>query len=278
METQYLKYFVEVAKTLNFSEASRNLNVSQPSLSAQVKLLEESLGVKVFERTKRKVALTRQGASLLPQAQGILQAIEEMKESSKKMLDFRQRKYRVAITPLIASSGVFETLVQTQQRLPKVKFSFFERSTSEILFGVKNHQFDFALMPFCQELEEPHFYSQKLIETKLVKVFPKGMGASKELPFISFHDGCGMRHIHDRFKKDFGYAIDHSLVAHHTDMVKCWIKLGLGWSLLPESALQEDRKHFTVKSVGQKAKISFGFVAPAVDESHKVYCTLFASL
>ena len=80
MNTVQLECFVTVAEHLNFSKASRVLKITQPAVSHQIQTLEEELGVKLFNRTSKNVALTQEGISFFADAQLILKTAISAKE------------------------------------------------------------------------------------------------------------------------------------------------------------------------------------------------------
>src|SRR6187399_2121557 len=82
MELRQLEYFVAVAEDLNFSRAAARLHVAQPSISAQIKSLEEDLGVLLFERSSKAVALSPAGLDLLPLARELLDDARQLREQA----------------------------------------------------------------------------------------------------------------------------------------------------------------------------------------------------
>jgi DNA-binding transcriptional LysR family regulator len=75
LEVRELRYFVAVAEELNFSRAAERLDMAQPPLSKAIRQLEAKLGVRLLERTTRRVALTAAGQVLLEQARAALDAV-----------------------------------------------------------------------------------------------------------------------------------------------------------------------------------------------------------
>src|SRR5215469_5394414 len=77
LDTRLLRAFVAVAEELNFTRASERLFIAQQALSSQIQQLEGRLGVKLFERTTRRVSLTEAGELLLPFAVATLGALDQ---------------------------------------------------------------------------------------------------------------------------------------------------------------------------------------------------------
>ena len=87
METNYLREFVVLAQTGNFLEAADQLYSSQSTLSKHLKNLEKELGVALFDRTTRKVKISKYGLMLLPFAKQIVEAQDQYIAALKRSIE-----------------------------------------------------------------------------------------------------------------------------------------------------------------------------------------------
>src|SRR5918997_302482 len=99
MELRHLRYFVAVAEELHFGRAAARLHVAQPAVSQQIGRLERELGVRLLERTSRRVALTGDGRRLLEEARAALSAVDRVRAVAADLAAGRSAVLRIGTTP-----------------------------------------------------------------------------------------------------------------------------------------------------------------------------------
>ena len=99
MELRHLRYFVAVAEELHFRRAAERLHVAQPAVSEQVRKLEVDLGVQLFERTHRSVALTNAGVALLDEARRVLRQAEVARQAARNAEERATLRLRIGYLP-----------------------------------------------------------------------------------------------------------------------------------------------------------------------------------
>ena len=106
MELRHLRYFVAVAEELHFRRAAERLHVAQPAVSEQIRKLEEELGVRLFDRTQRRVSLTEAGEVLLGEARTLLRQAEAARLAARNALDLATSRLRIGYMPASLPASV----------------------------------------------------------------------------------------------------------------------------------------------------------------------------
>src|SRR4051812_49570523 len=121
LDTRLLRAFVAVAEELHFTRAAERLFVAQQALSAQIRQLERRVGVTLFERSTRKVALTDAGERLLPHARTVLEALD----TATAELEAARRAERVTLRVGMSGTAmvplVGDTVRRFGERHPEVR-------------------------------------------------------------------------------------------------------------------------------------------------------------
>jgi DNA-binding transcriptional LysR family regulator len=144
MELRHLRYFVTVAEELNFSRAAARLRVAQPAISRQIRDLEETLGMKLFERTARSVRLTEAGRVFVVEAQAVLRRADEAVAAVRAT--GKQGKLRLGYAPSLTVEILPPALRRFQEANPGSRVVLRDLSTQEMLAGLCEDKLDVALL------------------------------------------------------------------------------------------------------------------------------------
>lgn len=146
MNLRDLKYFVALAETRHFGQAAARAFVSQPTLSGQIKKLEDELGVALFERTKKSVALTPLGEALLPHARRAIEEADALAQLARAHRDPLVGPLRVGAIPTLAPYLVPLILAPLKRRHPGLKLVLAEELTRQLIDRLHRHELDAILI------------------------------------------------------------------------------------------------------------------------------------
>lgn len=163
MNIRDLKYFVAVSETMHFGKAAERCFVSQPTLSGQIKKLEEELGVSLFERTNRSVAITPIGEMVLQHAKLLLEQSDAIVQLTRAHNDPLAGPLRVGAIPTISPYLMPLILMPLKKQYPQMKLVLQEETTDNLLEDLRAHQIDVAILgtpPDDADLEERQLFDE----------------------------------------------------------------------------------------------------------------------
>lgn len=145
MNLRQLEYFIAVSEHLNFTRAAETFFISQTAVTLQIKALEEELGVKLFQRTNRKVALTPAGKTFLEDARAILKrsndAINRARQADTEFtgslhLGFIKGYEKTVLSDLLSDFHI---------QYPNINLSLTRENVSELYDGIVNRNLDIVI-------------------------------------------------------------------------------------------------------------------------------------
>lgn len=171
MELRHLRYFTTVAEELNFSKAALKLYTAQPSLSQQIKDLEEDVGVKLLNRTKRKVELTEEGAVFLEQARLTLAQADKAVAMARQVSQAKQQMLRIGFVP-VAEIKIFPYILPNLRvQNPDLKIELLSLNNNEQMRLLKKGDLDLTFTRHNFNSDE--IESQFVIREPLIFLLPK---------------------------------------------------------------------------------------------------------
>lgn len=170
MEFRQLRYFITVAEELHFGRAAESLHLSQPALSKQIQALEDSLEIKLFERTKHWVKLTPAGQKFLETARRILHEVEEGIEVTRQVADGQSGRLRIGFTEAALFSLAPDIVSTYREQYPQLELILTSGGTEAQVEALRTHQIDvsFVYLP----IREPSLSIHPLFEQNYIAALP----------------------------------------------------------------------------------------------------------
>ncbi len=141
-----LQYVVAVADTLSFRKAAEQCHVSQPSLSAQLAQMEEALGVRIFERDRRRVLLTQAGKELVERARQLLVEADDLTEAARRASDPLSGTLRLGVIPTVSPYLLPSITPPLRKAYPRLTLLWVEDKTEVLVRALATGTLDGALL------------------------------------------------------------------------------------------------------------------------------------
>ena len=243
MELRHLSYFITVAEELNFSKAALRLYTAQPSLSQQIKDLEDDVGVRLLNRTKRKVELTEEGAVFLEQARLTLAQADKAVAMARQVSQAKQQLLRIGFVP-VAEMKIFPyVLPNLRVQNPDLKIDLLSLNNVDQIRGIKKGELDISFTR--DNFQSDEIESKFVLREPLIFILPKEHPLAKyeRIP-VQALDGIDFiipsdeqsKMLHDailNFAKDHGIEFNIVQKADNILFNINSIGIGLGCTILP---------------------------------------------
>ena len=177
MELRQLRYFTTLAEELNFTRAAERLHISQPPLSAQIAQLEDELGVRLFDRSSRRVELTEAGATFLRDVRIIQARLKEATQRVRHVDAGLAGRLEVGLSGshfLGPLPGLIGRLAVTH---PDIRVTLNEMAPNDQLEALREQRIDLSISR--QSIEDELLYSRRLWPDPLLVALPPGHDLAK---------------------------------------------------------------------------------------------------
>ena len=256
-----LRALVAIADHLHFGDAAAELGVSQPSVSAAITGLEACLGVKMAQRSSRRVTLTPAGHMTAARARQILTEVDALVEAAA--LTSGQGPLRLGIIPTVAPYILAPVLRALGRRLPEVHPEVTEDQTARLLDDLSRGWLDALVLALPSGapgvLEVPLYWEDFVLlvppEHPLAGQSGLGTGVLRDLRLLLLEEGHCLAGQALEICRQVGAATDHPARAASLTTIAQLVAAGLGATLLPATALPVETR---------KGKLAVARFAPPV--------------
>ena len=246
MQLQQLAYFVEVAHTRHFTRAAENLGVTQPTLSKQIRVLERSVGTRLFSRSPSGITLTSAGEALFPHAQRMLINADSALRSIGEVAELRRGRVRLGATPSTLDGLLPPILMDFHQRYPGVELEVHEAGSRVLAEELANGNIDIALLIVPVTTDAPDIETTIVYREKLLLASPpnSAIGPAIEisdlatLPLVMFREGYDLRDVTLRACASAGFEPRFAIEGGEMGSVLRFVEAGLGHAVVPDIALR----------------------------------------
>ncbi|MBX2858012.1 MAG: LysR family transcriptional regulator [Cellvibrionaceae bacterium] len=264
MDIESLRAFVNVVDTGSFSLAAKQLFITQPAVSKRISALESHLNHSLFDRVARQIFLTEAGENLLPRARAILQSISDTERNIRELSGEINGILKVATSHHIGLHHLPPILREfaSQHRNVNLQFEFLdsEQANEKILRGAC----ELAIVTIPRHLE-PSLKAEILWQDQLS--FACGINHSLAktasitlrdlskypaiLPDLNTITGKKVKHCFDQ--ADLSLSLNMS--TNYLETIKMMVSVGLGWSVLPATMLDNHLTSFQVTNKSEAVSL-----------------------
>jgi LysR family transcriptional regulator, cys regulon transcriptional activator len=248
MKLHQLRYLAAVAQSgLNITAAAQKLHTSQPGVSKQIKLLEDELGFQIFTREGRNLTrVTALGQQVIERALKILQETQAIRDLATELRDEGRGTLAIGTTHTQARYVLPDVVRQFRARYPDVRLNLHQGTSEQIAEMVAQDRIDCAIATGSEHLFEAltllpcYRWHRVIVAPKDHPLASQPRPNLKQLgayPIITYtFSFTGPSSLQQAFARA-GLTPDVAITARDADVIKTYVRLGLGVGLVAEMAV-----------------------------------------
>jgi LysR family cys regulon transcriptional activator len=251
MTLKQLRFLREVARqSLNISSAAAALHTSQPGVSRQIQQLEQELGVRLLVRRKNRVlGITTIGRSILEAANRVLEETENIRLMARDATGEQGGRLRIATTHLHARHSLRAPLAAFARRHPKVELQLLQVDADDIGALVEGDGAEIGISTETAGerpalvLLEGEVMRRSLIMPARHPLTAKRRPRLADLgryPLVGYNPRSRSGHVIADTFRAHGIAVHYVVSASDSDVIKVYVKEGLGIAVVPTLALEDE--------------------------------------
>lgn len=185
MNVLWLKYAVEVAKKGSISSAAKSLYMEQPNLSRAIKELEDTLEVKVFDRTTKGIVVTPQGEEFLHYAESILRQLDDVENMYKNKIEKVQR-FSISVPRASYISAAFAEFSAGLDRTKPMEIFYKETNSVRAINNILHADYKLGILRYAENYEK-HFsdmLSGKELHSEIITDFTYYLIMNQNSPLV----------------------------------------------------------------------------------------------
>ena len=244
--TRQFNAFLTVARLGNFTRAAARLAISQSTLTVQIRNLEQTLGVRLFDRNRRQVSLTSAGRELITPIDDIVERIDSLVALTQDVSALRRGVVTIAALPSIASSALPPAVAAFVAANPGIKVRIHDVVAQRIIELVKAGDVDFGvgcLIRKDRELAVESLWTDEMrlfVDRRHALAARRSvrLGDLRQIPLILTTRDSSARQLFDKAADRAKMVFTPAFEAHYMSTALALARAGLGAAVLPELAIK----------------------------------------
>ena len=245
--SRHIDAFLALAAQRNFTRAAAQCHLSQPAFSALIRALEDALGLRLFDRSTRHVALTAEGENFHASALRIRAEVDAALAGMRDAAQLRRGRVAIALLPSLAAGWLPGVLADFHARHPGVELDIADVLSEPCMERVASGRADFALAairadtpelqaePFCQDGFHLVCRADHPLATRTLPAGPAQLRVLAEWPFIHLARHSSVRqYLEAAFHPQ---AMNTLMEVEQLATVMGMVRAGLGISVVPSLTL-----------------------------------------